>query len=316
MIADFIAIDFETASRDMDSACSIGIVAVKDLCVSEKFYSLIKPKTMLFEESNISVHGITPDMVETAPTMDELWPKVANFFSEHVPVVAHNAGFDMSVLKNLLNLELPDFYYVDTMHMASPLVEGSKSLAHCAECMEIPLENHHNALDDAWACAQIAIGAISADGCITLWEYLAKNGLDDYARRFSDLKAPKVINAHGIEPRKHFEKVSPKEIQRSVKEVDTNCPLCNTAIVFTGELSISRREAMQIAVNCGAVVRTSVSKKTNYLVVGKQDKEIVGEDGLSTKEEKAYALIDAGVASIKIIDEEEFLTMAGIGVTI
>ena len=73
---------------------------------------------------------------------------------------------------------------------------------------------------------------------------------------------------------------------------------------------------MQIAVDCGAVVRTSVSKKTDYLVVGKQDKELVGEDGLSTKEEKAYALNDAGVASIKIVGEEEFLELAGMGVTV
>lgn len=311
MIADFIAIDFETASPETNSACSVGIVAVKDLCITEKFYSLIRPWSMYFAEGNINVHGITPDMVQDAPTMDQLWPQISKFFSEHIPVVAHNAAFDMSVLKNSLQHELPDFYYVDTIHMAAPLVEGSKSLDHCADCMGISLEHHHNALDDAYVCAQIANRALYEARCVTLWEYLAKNGLIYSAHRFSELRAIKRIGFQGKSSQKHFETVSPKDIQRTVKEIDVTCPLCNASIVFTGELTFSRQEAMQIAVNCGAVVRTSVSKKTNYLVVGKQDKTLVGEDGLSTKEEKAYALNEAGVGSIKIIGEEEFLKLAG-----
>ena len=73
---------------------------------------------------------------------------------------------------------------------------------------------------------------------------------------------------------------------------------------------MSRAEAMQIAVNSGAVVKTSVSRKTDYLVVGKQDLTLVGDDGRSTKEEKAYALNADGKAVIQIIDEAEFLRLS------
>jgi len=66
---------------------------------------------------------------------------------------------------------------------------------------------------------------------------------------------------------------------------------------------------MQMAINVGAVVKTSVSKKTHYLVVGKQDTDLVGEDGLSSKEEKAYELNASCQADIKIIKEQEFLDL-------
>ena len=79
--------------------------------------------------------------------------------------------------------------------------------------------------------------------------------------------------------------------------------------MLTGELhSLSRRDAMQKIVNVGGIVRSSVSTKTNYLIVGKQDKELVGEDGLSSKQEDALALIKNG-KPIKIINESEFLEL-------
>lgn len=66
-----------------------------------------------------------------------------------------------------------------------------------------------------------------------------------------------------------------------------------------------------MAVDCGALVRTSVSGKTNYLVVGKQDITIVGEDGMSDKEEKAHELNASGKASIEVISECEFMSLLG-----
>jgi DNA polymerase-3 subunit epsilon len=67
---------------------------------------------------------------------------------------------------------------------------------------------------------------------------------------------------------------------------------------------------MQKIVNVGGIVKSSVSSKTDYLVVGKQDKALVGDDGLSSKEEKAYELISSG-SSIKILNEEQFSLLLG-----
>lgn len=79
--------------------------------------------------------------------------------------------------------------------------------------------------------------------------------------------------------------------------------------MFTGELSIDRAAAMQMAVDVGAVVKSGVSGKTDYLVVGTQDLALVGADGMSSKEEKAYALNQAGKAHIQIIREQEFIDL-------
>ena len=100
--------------------------------------------------------------------------------------------------------------------------------------------------------------------------------------------------------------VSPSAVCRTVNDIDPAHPLCGKNLVFTGELSISRKEAMQLAVNVGAVIKSSVSSKTDYLIVGKQDLALVGEDGMSGKEEKAHALNEAGKANIRIVSEADF----------
>ena len=65
---------------------------------------------------------------------------------------------------------------------------------------------------------------------------------------------------------------------------------------------------MQQVVNLGGLVKSGVSGKTDYLVVGVQDQSIVGENGISTKEKKAYELIEKG-KELKIIKEAEFISL-------
>ena len=64
-----------------------------------------------------------------------------------------------------------------------------------------------------------------------------------------------------------------------------------------------------MAETAGAFVKSSVSKKTDYVVVGEQDIDLVGSDGLSSKLERAYQLIDEYGIDIKIIGEVEFLRL-------
>ena len=99
------------------------------------------------------------------------------------------------------------------------------------------------------------------------------------------------------------------ELKTEITEFDSAHPLYGKSCVFTGELQkIERRTAMQKVLDVGGSVKSSVSSKTNYLIVGIQDKAIVGDDGLSAKEEKAYSLIEQG-HDIKIINENEFLEL-------
>ena len=74
---DFIAIDFETANHYLNSACSIGIAAVRDMEVVDVFHSLIRPTNLFFEEQNVKIHGITPDIVENAPIFDDRFRSIS-----------------------------------------------------------------------------------------------------------------------------------------------------------------------------------------------------------------------------------------------
>ena len=79
-------------------------------------------------------------------------------------------------------------------------------------------------------------------------------------------------------------------------------------IVFTGALSFPRADATALAKAAGATVKTDVSRKVQYLVVGEQNEVIVGCDGMSDKEEKATALRKKGFA-IETISEQNFLEL-------
>lgn len=308
---DFIAIDFETANSKRDSACEVGIVAVEGLAIVETFQSLIRPSVGDFNPINVSIHGITADMVRNERTLDELWGDISCYFEAGVPVIAHNAAFDMSVLRASCSYDIPDipdFYYADSMSIAAPFVRGKKTLVNCADKLGICINQHHDALDDARVCAEICIEAFKRGNCKSAWEYFCKNNIQ--INRFSRLAPAVSVNHEKSVDYSRSNKLDYAELQ-STAVPDSNCPLCGKNIVFTGELSISRVEAARLAANHGAIVKSSVSRATGFLVVGAQDKAVVGDDGMSTKEEKAHALNESGVANIKIIGESEFIEMVG-----
>ncbi len=99
-----------------------------------------------------------------------------------------------------------------------------------------------------------------------------------------------------------------KNIQTN-ENADPENPLFGRSIVFTGDLSLSREEAAAAAAQFGALIKSAVSGKTDYLVVGAQDPGLVAADGRSGKEAKAAALNEAGKAHIAILHEEEFLAL-------
>ena len=97
---DFTAVDFETAGPSSASACSVGVVVVQDGRVVEKAGWLIRPPAGhdVFSEWNIRIHGITPDRVVDAAGWAEQMDDLLAAFGER-PVVAHNARFDMGVIR-------------------------------------------------------------------------------------------------------------------------------------------------------------------------------------------------------------------------
>ena len=267
----FVAIDYETANADKRSACSLGVSIVEKGKVVETFQSLIKPPSEYsdFDPFNVMIHGINKKDVVNAPNFVEVWEMVEKYNSKYeLPFVCHYSGFDIRVTQNLLDFyskKIPDLRFYDTLTIAKKM--WPQLLNHKLNTLStkfgIALE-HHKASSDAEACAKIAIRQMEEMNKTSLTEvaeeYGYKLGLlnSDGVKTMSDFKN---YGFHGIRHDYDPKANSSKDVQPN-REVNYGSDLFGENVVFTGELqSMSRKEAIQLAVNNGASVTSSVTKK-------------------------------------------------------
>lgn len=159
---DFAAIDFETANRMPSSVCSVGIVIVRDGQIVEKIYRLIHPAPNYYLPVNTQIHGLSREDTDAADYFPEVWAEIVPKI-EGLPLVAHFARFDQGCLRAAFaryGMDYPDYEFHCTC-VASRRVFGHTLPNHkldtvAARCGFI-LENHHNAIADAEACAHIAL---------------------------------------------------------------------------------------------------------------------------------------------------------------
>lgn len=158
------AIDFETANSSRNSACSIGVVLLEQGEVVEEFYSLIRPKVLWFDPFNVMIHGITKEDVQDSPGFDQVWLQMAPLLHDSF-VIAHNASFDLSVLRHALDdyqIEYPSLHYTCTCNLARRVWPELSSFGLKSVSNFLQFEfKHHNALEDARACARVATEALS-----------------------------------------------------------------------------------------------------------------------------------------------------------
>ena len=161
---DFTAIDFETANRSSASACSVGLVKVRDGKVVERDWWYIRPPAGHggFSEWNVRIHGIEEhDIVEALGWSDQL-PDLIDFVGDDV-MVAHNAGFDMAVIRAACDasfIPTPSYSYVCSLQIARRTYSlDSYRLPVAAMAAGFDDFRHHDAMGDAEACAAIIIHA-------------------------------------------------------------------------------------------------------------------------------------------------------------
>lgn len=165
--APFVAIDFETACNDRSSACAVGVVRVEGGRVTARAHRLIRPPTARFEFT--WVHGITWPQVARELTFPGVWAGLAPLLDGAEFLVAHNAAFDRSVLQACCahyGLEPPPLPFVCTVRVARrtwrlPDVKLPTVCRH----LGIRL-NHHEALSDAEACAEVLLAARRAGAAV------------------------------------------------------------------------------------------------------------------------------------------------------
>lgn len=158
---DFVAIDFETATHERNSACEMGICVVENGSITTTKTWLIKPPSYpYFNPRNIDVHGITPQDVADAPTFEDIWHEAQELMYGNL-MIAHNAGFDAGVLRSCLDYYgffKPKINYLCSISLAKKSWKDLKTygLRSLADHHQIQF-NHHRAGADAEVCAKISL---------------------------------------------------------------------------------------------------------------------------------------------------------------
>ncbi len=195
---DFVVFDIETTgfSPVTNKIIEIGAVKVSNGEIIDRFSEFVNPDTPIpFEIEKLT--GITDDMVYEKEKIEDILPKFLDF-CKGCSLVAHNASFDVSfITENANRVGLPsEFTVVDTLAIARVLLPGiaKHTLDHVCKNLGISLENHHRAVDDAEATAQIFVKFI---------QKLEEQGIKDLVSlnelgRASDEAIKKLPSYHAI----------------------------------------------------------------------------------------------------------------------
>lgn len=282
----FLVVDVETANANYASICQIGIVEVIDGQIVNEWSSLVDPEDE-FDGFNVSIHGIEPDHVRGAPTFPIAWTQISERMAS-VSVLSYT-WFDRSAIwqaHEKYGLPEPTCDWHDATRIVrrtwSDMAYGGYKLKNVAKKLKIEMQRHHDALSDARAAALIVIEAMQQSGQpISEWVKLAYKPMTP--------------------------KLRPSDVMASIdeSEKDENGPLGGELVVFTGELSVPRRDAMARAIKAGAEVRDTPTAKMTILVVGVQDANKMNGYEKSTKHRKAEELIAQG-HEIQIMTERNF----------
>ncbi|MFH1378501.1 MAG: exonuclease domain-containing protein [Planctomycetota bacterium] len=305
----FTSIDFETANSSRGSACSIGLSFVCDGVIVDSRHYYIRPDPLYFDPFNTSIHGISESDVINAPTFEERWSELKKFFVS--PVIAHNASFDMSVLRHALDdsgLSYPTIDYFCTRVISKQVWKQFPSFALDYIAREIGISfKHHNAEEDARACSLVAIHACKEVGAKSLYDLQSICGIrvgSLYNGGYSTCGGPSISS------RKKTESIlCASDIRPTSDQIDPNHPFYDMSFAFTGAMSaMSRREAFQTVVNHGGICHDNVRADTNFLVVGQDGYKGYITGFKSSKLKKAENMLANG-AVIEIISEADFVRL-------
>ncbi len=325
---DFTAIDFETANGFRGSPCAVGLTKVRGGRVVDEASWLMRPPVNHdhFEYHNVRVHGIKATDVAGRPRFGELFPEIGAFIGGDI-LAAHNAAFDLGVIRSGLEvsgLPGPAYDYVCTVVLARRCYSlVSNSLPFAAEEAGVPLVNHHDAAEDARACAGILIDIAARNNANSIAELYLSLGLvlphqeafDPARDVLSKASLTALAGATGnsaalVRP---FQSGWPEEGANPIPNADAepSHPLYGQTVVFTGEISMARPEAKVRSAELGARPESRVTARTTVLVVGDGFVAADLRSGrLTGKVRRVLELHDRG-QPIEVLSEGEFLQMVG-----
>lgn len=274
---DFIAIDVETADTTRYSICQLGLVVVRDSRIESESSYLIQPPGNKYNIYNSMVHGLSALATKKAPFFPEVWKLIAGDLANSL-LVAHNAAFDIDCICKTLayyRLKIPGLRYECTYALTG------ESLDCMCQAYGLNLDKHHDALCDAKACAEIYLKIL-------------KGERPDFSR-------VSIANKSKYSMFEGHERITGELLKPDLENGDPGSPFFNKKVVFTGVLSsIDRQEAAEKIQKLGADIDTTISKRTDYVIVGTAP----GPSKLAKIEK-----LQVEGHCIQIIYEDEFIDM-------
>jgi DNA polymerase III subunit epsilon len=259
---EFVAFGVETANYNRGSICAVGWAVVHRGQIVETGSSLCRPPDAVswFDPFISSIHGITERDVADKPRFERIVPRLIAGFSD-LPVVAHNAGFDIAALREEYThcaLPWPTLSYGCTLVWSRRLLGlPSNRLPIVCHHLGITLDRHHDPGEDARAAAQITIALAASQAAHTIGELL------DATRSRPGRLQPNVRNDG--RPRD----ATSRSLPQANLDADPGNPFYGQTVVFTGQLScMDRDEAGQYVAEAGGTPEKNVTKRTTLLVLG------------------------------------------------
>ena len=310
---NFVALDFETATSSRASACEVGMAAVADGEIIDTISSLIRPEGNCYDPSNTYIHGIGPSDTEDAHGFEEVWPIFAKALHGNI-VVAHYAPFDMGVIReecSRCGLPYPEFRFVCSCALAKFVMPGfySYGLEPLCDYFGITTEGHHRAGNDVVMTAKLMLALCEKANVGSIDELVEK-----YHYRFGSFDANAYQPFNRLRERSSRDNLNQfaKEYEADEEGFDDENPFYDKEVVFTGTMNMPRQDMMRMVLDIGGRTKDTLTRSTDFLVVGQQDYRIVGEEGMSGKQKKAMQMIEKG-APLQVLSEAEFMEMIGDG---
>lgn len=288
---DFTVVDLETTGLDstFDEIIEVGAIRVRNGNVTDTFNSLIKPEEEI-DEFITEITGITNEMVADAPSISKVLPNFLSFVGDDI-IVGHNVSFDVNFLYDIY-FKLSEKYfsnsYTDTLRLSRRLLPELKHhrLKDLIKYFGIDVKKQHRSLNDCQSTLE----------CYNKLKLLAIDKYDSLDNFYAENKSKR-------------KKLDLSQVKTTVIEFNEDNPFFEKVCVFTGVLEkMKRSDAAQLVVDLGGICGNSVTKKTNYLILGNNDYCPTIRDGKSTKQKKAEELKLKG-NDIEIISENTFYDM-------
>ena len=234
-LKDFTIIDTETTGLGCYSRLvEFAGMKFRDGEVVDSFQTLVNPN-MVMSEDVIKIHGITNEMVQNLPQINEISHKIYDFIEDDV-LVAHNAKFDIDVLNRRLLFGIKNNYIDSLPIFRETLSLPRYKLNYIRQYFNIEIDQTHRALDDVEM----------------LYQCLKK------------IKKPYSLHIRNVGSVKGSCRASQIKVTKKLSNKLINCHC-----VITGEIpNMARNELWQLIVNHGGSVGDSVLVKTRFLIVG------------------------------------------------